>query len=140
STPKKRSKKPDLSRDQRLQIQALHKYAGLTQVEIARRTPFSIDQVRHALHNPATPQKKKERHNTLHIKTPQRNQLSKWIQSEKNRYIPICRWQYYLPYPLNQHGEVALRRALQEIGGRSVVRPRQIPLTDEQKEARLQWS
>ncbi|KAM7209273.1 hypothetical protein V8F06_014882 [Rhypophila decipiens] len=69
STPKKRSKKTDLSRDQRLQIQALHKYAGLTQVEIARRTPFLIDQVRHALHNPATPKKKKNG-TTSFISTP----------------------------------------------------------------------
>ncbi|KAM7182572.1 hypothetical protein V8F33_014208, partial [Rhypophila sp. PSN 637] len=147
-TPKKRYKKPDISRDQRLQIQALHKYAGLTlhkyagltHVEIARRTPFSIDQVRHVLHNPATPQKKKQHHKALQLKTSERKRLAEWIQSGKNRYIPICRWQYFLPSPLKQHGQVALRRALQEIGGQVVVRPRRVPLTEETKQDRLQWA
>ncbi|KAM7183576.1 hypothetical protein V8F33_013490 [Rhypophila sp. PSN 637] len=108
--------------------------------EISQKTGYSNRQIQTAVNGPVTPQKHRQHHNLLTIKTPDRRRLKEWLQTGRNRYIPICRLRYHLPPPLNNHGDVALNRALQELGGRSVFRPRRLPLTDQQKAARKAWS
>ncbi|KAK4206340.1 hypothetical protein QBC37DRAFT_268493, partial [Rhypophila decipiens] len=134
----KRPKRGDLSRDERLRVKALHSI-GHTYEEIRQHTGFSTRQIQTAANGLVTPQKHRQHHNKLAIKTPERQQFKQWLQSGRNRYIPIVTLPYHLPPPLNSHGEVALNRALQELGGRSVIRPRRIPLTREQKLARKDW-
>lgn len=136
STPK-RAKKSDLSRDDRIRIQALHSVGGLAQSEIVQQTGFSIDQVRRACNGPATPQRPKQRRPA--IRTPERLQLKQWIQTGRNRYIPIYQLPLYLPPPLNRFGEVALSRAIKDLGGHSIIRPRRIRLTQRQTDERLVW-
>lgn len=49
---------PELTRDQKIEVRALRKYAKMKYEDIAKATGFSMRQVQHACNSPPTPQRK----------------------------------------------------------------------------------
>jgi hypothetical protein len=62
STPQKRSRSKELTRDQKVEVRTLKKYLDYTNGEIASRTGYTYRQVQQALYGPLTPKKQKPRH------------------------------------------------------------------------------
>jgi hypothetical protein len=138
STPTKRSKCRDLSRDDRIKVRGLHQYGHFTYPEIARRTNFSQRQVQRACTGPATPQKTKLRKGR--IPTPQKEHMKAWLQESKlHQYVPLCKLRSRVPEPLQQWGETALFRAVSDLDYYSRPRLYTIDLTPQQRRNRVVW-
>ncbi|KAK4102975.1 hypothetical protein N658DRAFT_330857 [Parathielavia hyrcaniae] len=110
---------------------------GHTYREIAARTQYTLNQIHRAIHDPVTLQKKKPRKGA--IRTPQREQLRQWLETGRNRYIPLYQLPARVPSPLQGYGETALTRAIHDLGWASFVRPKKIDLTEEDLRRRIQW-
>ena len=129
-----------LSRDARIEIQALRNYAEWTYEQIALRTPYTLRQVQYACTHPATPQHQKKKYRKA-LRTPQKQQLREWLQSDpEHRKIPWADLPFILPPPLNQFRETALSSALRDLGYERTVCPRKIRLTEAHKRARIAFA
>ena len=99
----KRPTRSDLSRDDPIAIRALSAHGGLTQVEIARRTPYPIDQVRRACNVPSTPQKNKPHRTGVEFARQKSNISSSGCRLARIGVFPSRIYLFYPP-PLNSFG------------------------------------
>lgn len=135
STPKKNA--PQLSRDERLQVQSLRNYGNLSYAEIAQKMGFTIRQVQFACISPVTPQKRREKKGLL--RTPQKDALREWIRSDRShRFTSWSDFRLLLPPQLSA-GEKALRKALHSLGFQRKARKRMIKRSGANKRERVQW-
>lgn len=136
---KKRS--TELSRDEKVEIRALRKYAGFTYPQIAQQTGKSQRQVQLALNSPVTPQKNcytNRRKNAF--STPEREKLKQWMLSDPSyRYISWRDLRFFLPPEYTRYGETALFSALRRLGFSRRKRPRRIHRTPANERARVRF-
>ncbi|KAK3368195.1 hypothetical protein B0H63DRAFT_487973 [Podospora didyma] len=120
TTPiKTRPKAPELTRDERIGVQTLRNLAGLTYLEIARRTGYTYRRVQRACAGPLTPQKARKRKGW--ITTPEKARLKDWLEAERRqspKLPPMCQMRNHLPehIGLSSYGERALARAVRDLG------------------------
>jgi hypothetical protein len=140
STPiKQRSN--DLTRDQRIEIKALRKYANWTYEEISAKTGHSIRQVQRACDGPVTPQKCKGRQGKVKITTPQREKIRVWLFEDPiHRELPWNDLRYFLPPEFHSFGDYSIHTALRTLGYKRRVRRRKIILTDANKRIRVNFA
>lgn len=142
STPRKRPRALELSRDQRIQCRALHDIGGLTYHEIARRTGHTARQVQTACTaGPVTPRKLQVRRKGV-ITTPEKARLRRWFEAERaHKFTPLYQLRYRLPEDLglSSYGEYALVRAVHDLEYYSRIRPFEIPRTEANKRMRVLW-
>jgi len=141
STPqRKRFKALNLTRDQRIQVKALHQISQLTYSEIHHQTGFSERQIQTAYTRPATPQKAKVKRKGL-IRTPQKQQLHDWFEeSEAHKFTALYNLPNKVPSPLRSFGKLALIQATLNLSYLSRIRPHDILRTPANERHRIVWS
>ncbi|KAK1780351.1 hypothetical protein QBC45DRAFT_305570, partial [Copromyces sp. CBS 386.78] len=127
---------PQLSRDDRLQVQSLRN-GSKTYAQISQQTGFTLRQVQFACINRLTPQKRKER--KLLLRTPQKNELREWMRADRARkFISWSDLPLFLPLHLSA-GPGALSKALHSIVFQRKARKRRIRRTNANKRERVEW-
>ncbi|EED17445.1 transposable element tc3 transposase, putative [Talaromyces stipitatus ATCC 10500] len=126
-----------LTRDDRLQIQVLRTYAGLTYEQIAQRTGFTIRQVQSACQaNHPTPQKRKGR--SLFLKSEEIDRLIEYVT--RSRYTRRLSYSE-LALHLNLNcSKLAIKSALNSRGYFRYLACRKPPLSQINKTKRLTWA
>lgn len=114
STPKKRSKHPDATRDEHIRIQSLAKMAHWTPRSNAKKLSLAPNQVYYALHHQLTLQKHRSGRKSG-IDTPRRSGLVQYVISDARtrrlRYIDVAselEWdvlESVMPRPLAKEGK-----------------------------------
>ena len=129
-----------LSRDDRIKIQTLRRYAGWTYQRIADTLGFTRRQIQTACTSPVTPRKGARRgYRTLGAQ--EQRQLIDWFLSDEAfRHIAWQDLPFLVPQPLCKYGAYALSSVLQDMGYKRTTRPYKIHLTDAQKRARIQFA
>jgi hypothetical protein len=131
--PTPKQPRRELTRDERLRIHTLFFDAGFTRDQICLQTGFTYDQVRYALTQRLTPQKKKTGRKVL-LNTPQRKRLIDWVTaSQQNRETPWIE----IPGILGLDcGEAAIRTAFKKEGFARRVKRRKCALSEENRKKR----
>ncbi len=138
-TPTPLKKALDLSRDQRIEIQALRKYAGWTYQQIALYTPFTLRQIQYACSGPVTPQKSKPHRKK--IRTPDKERIKAWLLEDfQHRKIPWADLRFYLPPDLTIYSEWALTSALHDLGFARKIRKRRYRQSIKSKRERVEFA
>lgn len=137
--PPPRTRAPELTRDQKIEMRTLRTHNKWTYSTIAKATGHTIGQVRLALTGPLTPQKHRCGKKPL-LRTPQKTQLREFLAADRlHRELPWPDLRWYIP-GFELYGEQAIRTALRAIGYRRQVRKHKIHLTDRHKAARLTFA
>jgi hypothetical protein len=124
------------SRDNRLRIYTLYYDTGFTQDDIVLSTGYTRRQVQHALATRLTLQKHL-RGRKIVLNTPQRKRLIKWATASAfNRRVKWADISAYLGWTC---GEKAIRAAFKKEGYIRRHARRKLPLSDQNKEDRLNW-
>lgn len=123
------------TRDQRIQAQTLRNI-GFTYEQIHQQLGLTLHQVAYAVNHRVTPQKRKGRPSVL--TQEEVNQIIIWIcESKANRRTPWVQ----IPIALGLNvGYYCIRNALRNAGFSRRVARRKPPLTERNKQARLQWA
>ena len=91
ATPK-RTKHPDITRDQRIEINTLSLIAGWTPRRIAKKLGVTLNQVYYSFNHQLTPQKRRSGRKSI-INTPYRARLIEFVISSKRtrrmRFIDV---------------------------------------------------
>ena len=113
-TPTRQTRRAELSRDDRIRVQTLHRYANWTYGQIAAKLDISYRQVQYAATNPVTPQKRKCGQSTK-ITSPRKRVLTEYINGSPSR--GQLSWDQ-IPAALgwNDVGAEAVRTALESEG------------------------
>jgi transposase len=123
------------TRDQRLQIQALHT-AGLKQQEIEHQLRISRNQVRYAIKHPATPSKKRGRHSQLSNEEIER--IIEWVcASAANRRCPWERIPLKVGLDTSYY---TVRYALRKAGFSRRLARRKPPISEQNRQIRLDFA
>lgn len=138
STPQRRSKRPDLSRDDRLRVQTLRSI-GWTYEAIATELNYSQRQVQNACSSDhPTPVKRKGLNPVL--SEAQIDELVEFVIHSRTKrlmsYIHLANG----PFSHWEVGEYAIRSALRKRGFKRWVARAKPPLSDKSKADRLEWA
>lgn len=111
----KRFKSKDLTRDERVEIRALRKYADWTYAQIAKATKHTQRQVQTACSGPLTPQKHRS-HDVLGLSDWQKHLVREFLAvDEKHLKIPWADLRFIIP-ELANYGTKAIQTAMKEMG------------------------
>ncbi len=151
STPPRRPKAferaPELTRDQKLEIRAVRRYAGFTHTKLLEAfreaiPHLTIDQVRGAcdLSQPVTPRKAGRVGPKPKVTEAQKAQIRAFLEENtRHRLIPWRQLPYYLE-GFEEVRDTAIIRAMRDMGYKREPRSKAIRLTAKHKQARLEWA
>jgi DDE superfamily endonuclease/Transposase len=130
------SQRRQLSRDQRIRVQSLHNL-GCSQQEIAREVQITRNQVRTAIHGPATPQHHK-RGRKATLWDEEKARIIEWIcSSKRNRRAS---WEKIAIENGMPNRMYAIRNALRQEGFSRRIARRKPPCSETTRQARLAWA
>jgi len=141
-----RARAPELTRDQRLRIVTLYRDANWSYSEVLRHLQqaglpqLTRHQVVRACTGPPTPQKPGRVGSKVKVTEEQKAQLKAFLTEHiTHRALPWSHIPHFLE-GFEQVHDVAISRALRDLGYRRMPRRRKIQLTESHKAARLQWA
>jgi ketohexokinase/beta-glucosidase len=138
TTPKPRAK--EVSRDQKIEARALRNHCNWSYSRISEVLGLTPKQVQDAVKGPLTPQKASKVGPKPVVRTPQKELLRQYLQSDiLFRQLPWQDLRYYIP-GFELFGESAIYTALRSLGYKRIKRRRDLNLPDRYRAKRLAFA